>query len=404
MKKIILYAISLPTLLIFPMVALAGQCPSNATPAQQIGNPACWTQSGSAGYWSTETKTCTWSCGHPLFICGSPQYFSITDVGNCGSYSSMCYDGCGNSDCENSGISGSHSVDVNTWHASTLVDTCHYIASYNYGACIGHSQAPSGANWTSEGGTSCANAIPISWCNAAPSVPIPDFPLNCDKNDSNCGPFKVKVDATSKASMDPDGDTIYYQIQWNNLVNSTLNIENFPGGEVASGSLPATNTLTHTWTTSGSSYAKVRACDHYNVCSTWSAAQTINVLECGNAVPANQSKCSSDSNNETGLISWKNPNSLLSSTTVKWILRDGCSESGIKCKLKCITPNPKKGGVGNYTYDGTTTPPSCKSCTPDGCEERTCAGATCTSNCDSSVQLQGIKDCRDENWQEVSPE
>jgi hypothetical protein len=42
------------------------------------------------------------------------------------------------------------------------------------------------------------------------------------------------------------------------------------------------------------------------------------------------------------------------------------------------------------------------SCPPsNACAQNTCIGSTCSDGCGGTVQ--GAKDCRDENWQEVSP-
>ena len=178
MKKISLYLIFFLAFIAFPAIASAAvQCNSNATPSLQLGNPACWTVSGSAGYYTYNTINCVWDCGYPLYICGKPQYFSYSDNGDsCGKYSSMCYDNCGNGDCQNSGIkdgSSNGTKTVSTWHDGTISYTCYYTTVATWGAPAADGRrVASSVTQKSTSGTGCVSASNVSYVNAAPVVRV----------------------------------------------------------------------------------------------------------------------------------------------------------------------------------------------------------------------------------------
>lgn len=168
MKRIIVIIVGLVGAIIMPVsIFAAPKCVDNTMPALQIGDPACYTGTATAGYYTTKTINCTWSCGNPLFICNSAEkgdYFSITDDGNsCNSYSSMCYDGCGNQDCENqagvaTGIANG-TKDIDTWHAGTNTQTCYYLTVDTWGVCdeITGLQSATSVTQHSVAGTDCQN-------------------------------------------------------------------------------------------------------------------------------------------------------------------------------------------------------------------------------------------------------
>ncbi|EKE11851.1 MAG: hypothetical protein ACD_15C00012G0007 [uncultured bacterium] len=91
-------------------------------------------------------------------------------------------------------------------------------------------------------------------------------------------------------------------------------------------------------------------------------------------------------------------NQVASSANANYVLAESCSGNSTRCESKC---NDSQGGqCGNrvYTYRNG----SCQVCTPNCCEKNTCIGQSCDNGCGNSG-VSGIKDCRNENWQEVSP-
>jgi len=180
MKKILSYWIFCLAFIVFPtIVSAAVQCNGNATPSLQVGNPACWTVSGSPGYYTYQTINCVWQCGYPLYICGpgGGKYFSTYDNGNrCGRYSSLCYDGCGNGDCQNAGIrngSSNGTKTISTWHEGSTSYACYYTTVSAWGAPAADGRrVASSVTQRSTSGTGCTSASNVSYVNAQPNLKI----------------------------------------------------------------------------------------------------------------------------------------------------------------------------------------------------------------------------------------
>lgn len=191
-KKIIGFIFTLGIFTMFQVEA----APSCSTYGD-VNDPACWTSATAAGYNTYVLTNCRWVCGYPLSICSGIGFCHNTPAActaaygvSCGSYSSMCHDGCGNSDCENESTlwdgKSNGTANVATWHPATTAYTCHYIDSVtSWSSCVASSKTATAASWTTSSGKSCSNAALTDWCeNGAcgasagqtfPTVPMTDL-------------------------------------------------------------------------------------------------------------------------------------------------------------------------------------------------------------------------------------
>jgi hypothetical protein len=90
------------------------------------------------------------------------------------------------------------------------------------------------------------------------------------------------------------------------------------------------------------------------------------------------------------------------SKIIKNLIAGNCSNAaadGADCDFVCDNQTNKLCGSGTcYVYESG----SCVPKTPNCCENITCKGQQCDNGC--GLMVNGDKDCRDENWKEVTPE
>ena len=180
MKKIF-YLLALSFSLLLVSSANAAPYCSGNTAGTGVFDPACYTTYSNPGWWEGAWKTCTWTCGYPLSICnfpwgsdfchGTPSQCESWNPGlSCGSYSSLCYDDCGNGCCHNNGTDtgDTHTAwdPTDTWHAGSTGYTCHYISAVDYtgSPCVDGIMTASAATWSTTSGTDCSNVAITQVC------------------------------------------------------------------------------------------------------------------------------------------------------------------------------------------------------------------------------------------------
>ena len=451
MKRILLISVFTTFFLGMPLLsATASQCSGSG--ASGMTNPACWTQA---------TTTCTYDCGHPLYICQVPnpsskcvgetdfwcQYFSLTDDGHsCALYSSWCINSCGGGDCENQ----------NPTNYTTTTTTCHYISSYTYGSCVNNYKAAATATWATTSGSSCTNVAQSNYCNSAPAAPTITGEATGNPNTNYT--FTV-------LTTDPDGNRIRYAFDWNN--DGTID-QHSPAivGEVYqyinSG---VSQAATHQWSSTGAKIFNVKACDNTSVagaCSAWTSFTiTLNTPVAGACGTRNKNESNTPYATTATSTNWDTdtpcangttdsyPNGAVSfpaigQTTANWTCSgiNGSTVNATNCHASrdwyhCTT-NPlldlsnasqcpgyddrlsisetrtlwdtcdsdKKCEYkcnANFHKEGNT----CKCDPTPDCTDGSniCIGGSC-DKCDDNVTITtvpGTKDCRDLNWREVAP-
>jgi len=188
-------------------------------------------------------------------------------------------------------------------------------------------------------------------------------------------------------SIDPDGDMIRYEVDWNmdGIVDQLL-----PGtGYTASGS---SQSGPYTWASLGSKAFQAKACDNQGACSGW----TQHAIVISNTIIAEEPPVLNFSADSTSLIPGN------SGTTLRWTVMNvnGCTASGNWNGAKDFTPVTEHSELtgplasGSYTYTMTCTASSgsgsiTKSVTISvGSVADTCTYITATcnaSNCGKTV-------------------
>ena len=107
--------------------------------------------------------------------------------------------------------------------------------------------------------------VTINWYNAAhpPSTPL-------TPSGETSGYTGVSY-SYSTMTVDANGDDVYYLFDWDDGSTTTI-------GPCASG---ATVSASHSWSSTGYKYVKVRACDVYGVWSDWSSSLTVYISSGG---------------------------------------------------------------------------------------------------------------------------
>jgi hypothetical protein len=118
-----------------------------------------------------------------------------------------------------------------------------------------YSDPPSGNPFNAYYSDECIAAIPGAPVNNPPETPTIDGPTN--------GKIGVKYDYTV-STTDPDGDDVYYCVNWSDDTGEVC-IGPFASGEEV--------TVSHTWSVKGTYIIKVKARDIYDAESDWGTLQ-----------------------------------------------------------------------------------------------------------------------------------
>jgi hypothetical protein len=107
--------------------------------------------------------------------------------------------------------------------------------------------------------TLLSQGLTVTIANRAPNTPSPPSGPTAGYTGTS---YSYSTNTT-----DPDGDDVYYQFDWND--SSTVTIGPYKSGSKVSAS--------HTWSSPGTYYVKVRAKDSYEAWSNWSRSLTVTI-------------------------------------------------------------------------------------------------------------------------------